>query len=79
MVIISRERKPSLLSQFRFCLPASRGTVKICNITTNIASGTLHLEGTVATALSGAQGTTMMKEDVPVQFPPGGSGGAVSH
>lgn len=54
------------------------GTVKICNITTNIASGTLHLEGTVATALSGAQGATMMKEDIPVQFPPGGSGGAVS-
>jgi hypothetical protein len=54
------------------------GVVKICNITTNVAKGTLHLEGSVATPLSGAEGATMMKEDIPVQFPPGGSGGAES-
>lgn len=54
------------------------GTVRICNAGIDGTNGTLHLEGALTTAVSGAQGTDKMKEDIPLQFQPSGSAGSVT-
>jgi len=50
------------------------GRVDYCNITDATASGTLHLEATCLTPVPGAQGSSTMKVDIPVSFPPSGGG-----